>query len=131
MPNKQLKNGVTLMEIIIVTIVLGGLAAVSLPRYTTGLEKSRSGEGVQLLTALLNAQKALQQSTGAYAGAGELNKLEITINTPKYFNTPTISANTASLASIQSISGGYTLSINQDGIISCNPSGGTCQKMGY
>ena len=120
------------MELTIVIIVLGALAAFGFPRYMESIEKSKSGEGVQILTALLNAQKVLQQSTGAYTN--NLGALEITINTPKYFNAPTISTNTASLASIVSKSGGgYTLTIDQNGVVTCadGTTTGICQKLGY
>ena len=133
MLNWKLNNGYTLTEVTVVLIVIGVLASFGLPKYMASVEKSRSGEGVQILTALLNAQKALQQSTGSYTSS--LNALEITIPQPRYFNAPpTVSTNVSSLASIVSINnGGYTLTIDQNGAVTCadGTTTGICQKLGY
>ena len=127
---KQLDRGFTLMEIMTVIIIIGVLASVAIPSYLNTVEKSKSAEGVQILTALLNAQRALQQSTGSYAT--NLNQLEITIPTSQNFSTPRVTNFTSKLAAINSLSSGYTLIIDQDGKICCSSATtGFCQKLGY
>ncbi len=114
-----INKGFTLVEIIIVVIILGILAAVVLPSYTSQNERFTAGEGVQTLTTLLLSQKryALENSD-AYATA--LASLDVTIPASSYF-TPSVSdaSYPTKAASVARNTGAYTLSINDAGTISC------------
>jgi prepilin-type N-terminal cleavage/methylation domain-containing protein len=119
----------TLLEIIIVLIVLGAVAALALPRYDTTVEKLRSKEGANLLPAVLAAQKRYQLDNGTLAT--DISQLDITFPAIEYFNTPQIVV-TGGGATIQrngAAPKNYTLQITANGVISCT--GSLCSKLGY
>ncbi|MCK5260088.1 MAG: prepilin-type N-terminal cleavage/methylation domain-containing protein [Candidatus Omnitrophica bacterium] len=124
-------SGFTLTEIVVTIIIVGVLASLALPRFTGVLERVRAAEGVQILTALLGAQKVhAAENNGDYSAV--LNDLDISIDRAENFNIATITVqnNVANVAQIQR-TGGYTLSIDEDGTISCVDGGITCAKAGF
>lgn len=132
--HNRCQSGFTLAEIIVVIIILGVLAGLALPRFTGTIERMRATEGVQLLTALLGAQKAYKLETGSYTTV--LDDLDITIPRADNFNTPTV-ANpgnpiTYPIATITRTTA-YILGINEEGKICCKNSGAdfTCAQAGY
>ncbi len=65
---KQLK-GFTLIEIIIVIIIVGVLAALALPRFYSTVEFSKSTEALTSLTALRSAiERCYIAQSGTYVG---------------------------------------------------------------
>ncbi|OGX37481.1 MAG: hypothetical protein A3C36_06320 [Omnitrophica WOR_2 bacterium RIFCSPHIGHO2_02_FULL_52_10] len=131
--------GFTLAEIITVIIIVGIIASLALPRFTGTFERMRAAEGVQILTALLGAQKTFkfESPTGAYAT--NPNQLDVTIDRSSNFLLPPTVANPANpvnnpIASIRrSGTGGYWLQINENGTITCANAGGnpSCAQAGY
>jgi len=126
----------TLVELIVVLVIIGVLASMALPRFQVTIEKVRSAEGVNILTALLGAQKRYAaENGGAYTSS--MSNLDVTIPASANFNPPTVSSSSP-LAAISRIDSptsgidGYTLTISDTGAISCSGGGGgICGKMGY
>ena len=114
------KAGFTLTEIVIVLIILGTIAGLALPRFTTSIEKMKLAEGLQVLTVLLGAQKQYALEYGAYAT--DVNDLDVTI-VPKYFGTPVVYDDSSKVAEITRSTNEYTLTIDENGIIYCNSPG--------
>ena len=133
--NKNRTEGFTLTEIMVVVIIVGVLASVTLPRFTGVMERFRAAEGVQILTALLLAQKAYEAEYGVYSAV--LADLDVSIDRAENFNLPPSVANPADpeanpIATITR-TGSYTLGINEEGTISCTNGGMgfTCAQAGY
>ncbi|HOD12183.1 MAG TPA: prepilin-type N-terminal cleavage/methylation domain-containing protein [Candidatus Omnitrophota bacterium] len=126
----MIKKGFTLIEVIIVIIIIAVLAAVSIPKYTGAVERSKAAEGTYILGTLLSAQERYFLENSAFATA--LADLDVTIPTPKYFAMPTVSSSCSDASACATIvrSGSlFTLTIVRNGTISCSGSG--CTLAGF
>ncbi|MBI3314342.1 MAG: type II secretion system protein [Candidatus Omnitrophica bacterium] len=114
-----------MMEIIIVVVMLGIMAALAIPLVLAPRERVIASEATQNLTALLGAQKRYaSENSGSYS-AGDCSALDISIPASVNFNPPSCLNNTAPnpVASIVRNTGAYTLGIDENGVITCS---GTC-----
>lgn len=71
----QRNQGFTLIEIIIVVVILGILAAVALPKVTANIDKVRATEAFQTLGAIKSAfDRCIEEQTGGLraAAAGDV-----------------------------------------------------------
>ena len=133
---KKQNNGFTLAEVIIVVIIMGILATLAIPKFTSTVERVRAAEGIQLLTALLGAQKAFQlENGGNYSTNPAL--LDIDIPIASNFVVPPTVANPGDpvanpIARIRRTAA-YWLEINENGLINCVDAGVTftCAQAGY
>ncbi len=132
------KKGFTLSEVMVVVIIIGVIVGLSFPRFTVAVERMRSSEGVDILTALLASQRrfALENGGAFRDGTGGGNALangdlDIDIPASPNFDVPLISNNAAQVARIDRSSGEYFITIDSLGNLTCTDTGtGICPKMG-
>ncbi len=73
------KKAFTLLELLVVVLIIGILAAIALPQYKLIVERSRMAEAVTILKAIASAQDRFYMINNRYANAWEMDKLDINI----------------------------------------------------
>jgi prepilin-type N-terminal cleavage/methylation domain-containing protein len=125
------RKGFTLVELAVVIVIIGVLAAFGVPRFLKSVERSKAAEAFQYLAAVRSAQERYIAKEGVYTT--DLTQLDIVQATPKYFTVGTMSATqatdgtsswTLTLNRIAGTSsyGSYTVTFTQDGYDTVNSS---------
>jgi type IV pilus assembly protein PilE len=83
------RKGFTLIELMVVVIIVGILAAVAVPIYRANIKKAAASEGAALLGAVLTAQKVYYAENNTYTTSKPNLNVEATGN--KYFTDYSIS----------------------------------------
>ncbi|MCD0461780.1 type II secretion system protein [Roseiconus lacunae] len=97
--NRKKRNAFTLIEMVIVILILGVIAAVAAPRMFTTAEQAEINTTRQQLAVMRNAIEMYRAQTGRYPGDGELaTAMEEMLNGP--FPAP-------SIGSVDGLSGVY------------------------
>ena len=116
---RRRRGGFTLVELAVVVVIIGVLAAFGVPRFLESAERSKASEAFGYLAAVRSAQERYQAREGEYADA--VTKLDIDYALPKYFTPGAITADEATWSMTMTRAGGssgfgkYTVVFNQNG----------------
>lgn len=102
------RSGFTLVELAVVIIIIGILAAFAVPRFLDSVERSKAGEAFNYLSAVRSAQERFQVRQGTYSD--DVTKLDIQMQEPKYFAVGTFAA-----GSTGSLEDSWTLTLTRTG----------------
>jgi len=118
------RRGFTLVELAVVIVIIGVLAAFGVPRFLKSVERSKAAEAFGYLSAVRSSMERYQSQNGTYAS--DLTTLDLVLVAPKYFTVGTPAAgNTGSLQDSWTLTltragasagyGAYTVIFTQDG----------------
>ncbi len=78
------RGGFSLVELAVVIVIIGVLAAFAVPKFRDAVERSKAAEAFNYLSAVRAAQEQYQARKGTYASS--LSQLDVKMPAPKYFS---------------------------------------------
>ena len=106
MTNKR--SGFTLVELAVVVVIIGVLAAFAVPRFMASVERSKAAEAFNYLASVQSAQERYHARQGTYSDS--ITDLDIKFTAPKYFTVGTVEAGGTS-----SLQDSWTLTLTRTG----------------
>jgi prepilin-type N-terminal cleavage/methylation domain-containing protein len=107
--NKPRSAGFTLVELAVVVVIIGVLAAFAVPRFMDSVERSKAAEAYNYLSTIHSAQERYHARQGEYST--DLTKLDVKLTTPTYFTVGTVDVP----ATASSIETGWELTLTRTG----------------
>ena len=125
MQNKRGVGGFTLVELAVVVVIIGVLAAFAVPRFLASVERSKAAESFNYLATVHSAQERYHARQGTYAS--DISELDTQMVEPEYFSVGDIAVPsgetsletgwelTLTRVGASAGYGAYTVVFNQDG----------------
>jgi len=88
------RKGFTLVELAVVIVIIGVLAAFGVPRFLKSVERSKAAESFAYLSAVRSSQERYLAQYGEYAT--DIKNLDIQYPTPAYFTVGSVGPGTTS-----------------------------------
>ncbi|MFO0956841.1 MAG: prepilin-type N-terminal cleavage/methylation domain-containing protein [Isosphaeraceae bacterium] len=79
-------RGFTLVELAVVVVIIGVLAAFGVPKFLESVERSKASEAFAYLAAVRTAQERFMARMGRYGT--NTSELDFAVPQPKYFSLP-------------------------------------------
>ena len=128
--NKRKVSGFTLVELAVVVVIIGVLAAFAVPRFLASVERSKAAEAFNYLATTHSAQERYHARQGTYAST--IDDLDTVMVEPEYFTVGAVAVPssessletgwelTLTRAGAAAGYGAYTVVFNQDGFDTTN-----------